>query len=135
MSRPQIEQLACAALLVLGACMGQDPFGLSHRRVAGDYELQRHESGSFYLRRADDDSSGGGVLEGTVERIAWTPDYIVAQRRALFGGRVDGWMVIEVSSHRVTGPLADSIIAARSALPRAADAVPAATAWDALGRR
>jgi hypothetical protein len=124
--------ISCAAVLLTG-CIDQAPLALSLRAVAGDYYLEQFEGGRYYLRAGRGDGRGGGVLDGTVERLAWTPRYILAQRRASAGGVVDGWILIDVERHTAVGPLTDDVVAARSALPRASEALTAAEAWKRLG--
>jgi hypothetical protein len=125
--------LSCWLPAVLAGCMDQDPLGLSLRRVAGNYYLEQSEDRRYYLRDGRGDESGGGALEGTVERLAWTPTYILAQRRSLMGGVVDGWMLVDTERHTAVGPLSDEQVAARSALPRGSEALRAAEAWERLG--
>jgi hypothetical protein len=105
--------LRCLALLpVLVTCL---PFGGSERRIAGPYRLEQWEDGATYYLRGpgEDPDGGGGLLEGTVTRIAWTRGVIVARRYANFRGDPDGWMVIDVRARTLTGPLSDSALAAR----------------------
>jgi hypothetical protein len=52
----------------------------------------------------------------------------------LAGGVVDGWLLIDTERHTAVGPLSDEDVAARSALPRASEALTAAEAWHLLGR-
>ena len=96
--------LFCAA-----GCMDQDPLHLSQRRVAGPYRLEKFdENGKFYLEKAGVDAPGGGCIEGTVEEIGWTSGFIFARRHATYRGDRDGWMIIDVTNHSMTGPLPDA---------------------------
>lgn len=98
--------------MLIGLQMGvwacdQDPFGVTERRVAGDYRLNRWEDGTtYYLVGPGPAESGGGAIEGTVQRIGWSDSLIVVRRRAMAGQ--DGWMIVEVGRGRVRGPLSDA---------------------------
>ena len=95
--------LAAAAVL---AC-DQDPFGVNDRWIGGDYELYRFpENDKFYLDDRSLDHPGGGVLEGTIERIGWDDRTIVAWRHPMFGGNPAGWMVVDIDTKAISGPLA-----------------------------
>jgi hypothetical protein len=126
--------LSSLLAVVLTGCTDQDPLELSLRPVSGTYYLEQVEDGLYYLRDGRADDRAGGALDGTVERLAWTPRYILAQRRPLAGGAVDGWLLIDTERHTAVGPLTDEDVAARSALPRASEALTAAEAWHRLGR-
>ncbi len=63
-------------------------------------------------RNPADPAGGGGVLEGTVERIGWTRERIVARRHSNFRGDPDGWMIVDVRCQTVAGPLSDSAFSA-----------------------
>lgn len=86
----------------------QDPFRTSYRRVAGDYYLHRWEDGkTYYLEDKTRPKTGGGVLDGVVEDIAWSENIILAKRRSTFGGDPDGWMVVNVKDKTIKGPVGD----------------------------
>ena len=110
-------------------------FGFGCRRVAGTYCLQQWEDNStYYLNdRAAETNEGGGAIDGTVQRIAWTRDLILVERRANFRGDRDGWMLIDVAGRKMRGPIAEA--EAHATLTRAGmRAVSAADAWRGLGR-
>ena len=99
-----IVLLFCAA-----GCMDQDPLHLSQRKVAGPYRLEKFdENGKFYLEKAGVGAPGGGCIEGTVEEIGWTNGFIFARRYATYRGDPDGWMIIDVTKHSMTGPLPEA---------------------------
>ena len=102
-----IRFLAALAIFILMGC-DQDPFGLSYKKLAGQYSLHQFESGDYYVV-APGAMSGGGVLEGTVQEIGWNKDLILARRKANFGGDKSGWMVIDVAAKTVSGPISDEI--------------------------
>jgi hypothetical protein len=79
-------------------------------RLPGGYLLERWEDGkTFYLwAPGDSKREGGGAIEGTVKRIAWNDELIVAERYSTFRGDPDGWMAIDVKSHKVSGPLSNA---------------------------
>jgi hypothetical protein len=130
-SRRTFVVLGIVATVV--AC-DQDPFGFSHRRVAGPYQLERFDEGgvSYYLHGPGEvPASGGGLLEGTVTELGWTDSLIVARRRPTFGGDSAGWMLIDVRTARIEGPLSDS--SSRSRAARAAvRPMPVDAAWRRL---
>jgi hypothetical protein len=108
--------LVTCALLASAACMDQDPFGLSRRKVAGPYRLQQWEDGqTYYLVGGPQAASSGGAIEGTVLRMGWSRDRIVVQRSAVFGGAID-WMVIDVGRREVSGPFTEAQIRGRADL-------------------
>jgi hypothetical protein len=66
--------------------------------------LERAEDGTYQIVTPDHED-GGGVLEGTVEELAWSSELILARRHSTFRGDPDGWMVIDVATGAVRGPL------------------------------
>jgi hypothetical protein len=93
-------------LLLLAACF---PFGGPTRPLPGSYELERSEGGDIYwINGPDGARTGGGVLEGSVERLGWNDTYIIAYRHSTYRGDADGWMVIDVNSRSIAGPLTET---------------------------
>jgi hypothetical protein len=123
--------IALAMLLPAAGCMDQDPFGQAQRRVAGDYSLEQWEDFETYYLVSPGHEQGGDAVDGTVQRIGWNDRYIIAERRATFGGEVDGWMVVDAKLGTVRGPYGSDEIARNPAL-RGIRAMPAADAWDRL---
>lgn len=108
-------RIACAVLLfiLLSGC-DQDPFHQRERPILAGYELEQSEDSTlFYLVRKGAQDNGGGVLDGTVNRIGWNGRYILAERKANFRGDKDGWMIIDTSSNRTAGPFTDAELKAR----------------------
>jgi hypothetical protein len=102
-----MKSVAVTLLLVCSAC-DQDPFHQRERPVLAGYELQQWEdSKKFYLIKSGEKDNGGGVVDGTVTRIGWNGRYVVAERKANFGGDKDGWMIIDTSTGTVLGPFSD----------------------------
>lgn len=95
--------VAFALLAALTACGGD-------LRLPGGYLLERWEDGKTFYLWAPGDSrhEGGGAIDGTVQRIAWNNELIVAERYSTFRGDPDGWMAIDVKSHKVAGPLSSA---------------------------
>jgi hypothetical protein len=123
--------IAIVVFTVVAGC-DQDPFHLRERQVLSGYELQQWEdSNTYYLVRDSDRADTGGVLDGTVVRIGWNKRYIIAERKANFGGDKDGWMVIDTEAQRVSGPFNDVEIKARTDLQSIAT-MPASEAWKRL---
>jgi len=77
--------------------------------LPGGYKLERWEDGvTFYITGPDNSNQdGGGAIEGTVQRIAWNSKLIFAERYSTFRGDPDGWMIIDVESKEVSGPISD----------------------------
>ncbi len=118
---------------VLAGCNVDLGFGC--RRIAGTYCLEQWEDNSTYYfnDRAAESHDGGGAIDGTVQRIAWTRDLILVERRANFRGDLDGWMLVDVPARKVRGPIAEAD--AQAILTRAGmRPVSAADAWRRLGR-
>ncbi len=116
-------------------CVDQDPFGLSKRHISGDYYLERWEDGeTFYLHDSEveyENFPDYGPIGGTVVMLAWNDNYILAQRRSHFGGKVDGWMVIDVTDKKITGPFSWSTISNNKTLT-SLKAIEAKEAWSNL---
>jgi len=91
--------LAMLALLVT-ACD-------STKSLPGGYELEKWEDGTtFYLNTPGNTTkNGAGAIDGTVQHIAWNKEIIAAERCATFRGDPDGWMIINVKTKEITGPL------------------------------
>src|SRR5690606_20749894 len=98
---------AAAIMVIAAGCMDTDPFGLSSKRIAGKYQLEQFESGNYYLLKDGHKSLGGGFIDGTVLAIGWDTDIIAAKRYANFRGDPHGWMIIDLRSDSMTGPLTD----------------------------
>jgi hypothetical protein len=109
----------CVAVMVVVGCIDQDPFGFNRKSLVGSYSLERAEDGSYRVV-VPGQEDGGGVLEGTVEELAWSSDVILARRRATFRGDPDGWMVIEVATGVIRGPLSGDEVRADPKLAKMA---------------
>ena len=74
-----------------------------------------------------------GAIEGTVDRIGWSERYIAVKRRSLFRGDPDGWMIIDLKSKVIVGPLSDEDFGDRSQSKDIETFTPA-EAWEKLSR-
>lgn len=130
-SNPQsgLVALLLSVTLVFTGCMDADPFGLAYRRIAGEYELYESESHDYYLERDGHAVDGVGYIEGTVQELGWNEEYIFAKRFSCFRGDPDGWMIINLWTNEMQGPLADEEF--RSRFP-AALTYPVREAWERL---
>jgi hypothetical protein len=128
-------RLALVGILAVGLAGCNVDFGFACRRVAGSYCLERWEDGATYylFDRSTRMEGGGGAIDGVVQRMAWTHDLILVERKALFGGDPNGWMVIDVAQRKVRGPItaaeAQALLARQGIQPASA-----ADAWRRLGR-
>ncbi len=104
MQLPELSSLGC-----LPGRAGGSPALRYYRAIRGDYDLYRFpENGKFYVNdRSLRDNGGGGVLDGTVERIGWDDRYIAAWRQPLAAGDRAGWMLIDTGAKEISGPLPD----------------------------
>ena len=95
-------------LLLLSSCVDRDPFGLANKNILGDYYLNKWEDGkTFYLhdsKKAYEEFHDHGPIGGTVIEIGWNKNSIIAKRKAHFGGKIDGWMVIDTNNKKISGP-------------------------------
>lgn len=88
----------------------------SERAIAGAFRLEQWEDGrTYYLHKRghDDSPQGGSIIGGTVLRFGWSNRFIVAERYSIFRGDPDGWMMIDVQSENITGPLTEADFKAR----------------------
>lgn len=109
--------------------MDADPFGLAYRRIAGAYQLYESESHHYYLERDGHPMEGVGYIEGTVLELGWNEGYIFAKRNPCSGGDPIGWMIIDLQTNEMRGPLTDE--AFRASFPEAVT-YPVVKAWERL---
>lgn len=95
------------SLMVTG-CMDADPFGLSSRRIVGKYQLELFESGAYYITKDGHKWSGGGFVEGTVLQIGWNADVLAVKRYSTYRGDPDGWILIDLHSDKMSGPISEA---------------------------
>jgi hypothetical protein len=90
---------------------------------------------NYYLEDVTNEEGigAGGVLAGAIEQLGWKGEYILAWRRAIRGR--SGWMVVNVATRSVTGPLSDEELAeARKGVEalRDIEVYPVKDAWGRL---
>jgi hypothetical protein len=91
----------CFLLLVVAGCTDT-------KSLPGNYKLQRWEDNkTYYLLGPSKNESdqGGGLIDGAVIRLAWSGEIIVAERFSTFRGDPDGWMVVEIKTGKISGPI------------------------------
>lgn len=82
--------------------------GGNKAKIAGNYYLHRWEGGTlFYIVDKWSEPNGGGLIEGTVQKVSWSEDYIFVKRKSTFGGDTNGWMIIDVYKSKIVGPFTD----------------------------
>ena len=70
--------------------------GGSKKKIVGNYYLWQWEGGrSYYLVDKHTSPNGGGLIDGTVQTIAWSDNYIYIQKKPLFSGEKKGWVIID----------------------------------------
>ena len=81
------------------------------KSLPGNYKLERWEDGkTYYLLgppKLSEGHSGGGVIDGVLVRIAWDGELIAAERYAISRGDPDGWMIIDIKSGKISGPVSN----------------------------
>jgi hypothetical protein len=77
------------------------------KSLPGNYKLERWEDNKTYylLGPSPQDGKGGGLIDGTVLRLAWNDEVIGVERFSTFRGDSDGWMVIDIKPGKVSGPI------------------------------
>lgn len=77
------------------------------KSLPGNYKLERWEDNKTYylLGPSPQDGKGGGLIDGAVLRLAWNDEVIGVERFSTFRGDPDGWMVIDIKSGKISGPI------------------------------
>lgn len=101
--------LAINSLLVL-SCTDFDPFGMDRRTINSSYQLYLFDEPQRYYvirhgQRLPDNVFGGSVL-----KIGWSSDYILAFVDKAYEGDVDGWYSLTFASGEIKGPISESTI-------------------------
>ena len=94
--------------MLLAIACDQDPLGCAVGKLPGGYGLEQWEGAQHHYLRGPGETPSGGVLEGTVTEIGWTDEFIVARRHANFRGDPDGWMVINIRTRMIRGPVPEA---------------------------
>src|SRR4030095_156845 len=112
-----VVALAISVCAVVSTACDVDLFGNDFRRVAGPYRLYVWEGGKFALVTETTGEAGCGVLGGTVRQIGWNANVILADRETCGGrGARSGWMVVNVKTRAIEGPIDPVTIPSRSDL-------------------
>lgn len=105
------------------------------KSLPGNYKLERWEDGqTYYLlgpSKQSEDLNGGGLIGGVVVRMAWDGEIIGAERYATFRGDPDGWMIIDIKSGKISGPVSKPEFDAIR-IKRRLDVKEARVAWEEL---
>ncbi len=128
-SRARFTTVCVAILYLTLAGCDVDLFGTDAHPVIGPYKLLVWEGGKYSL--ITDVRDGCGVLGGTVTRIGWNDRVILAEQETCgaWGAR-SGWMVVDVKTRAIEGPIDPATIAKRPDLPAAGiKVISAEVAW------
>jgi hypothetical protein len=105
------------AIIVLGSglvsCIGD--IYVPSKTLPGQFCISQFEGVSYQLEDCSQWIRSGAeldVLQGTIKDIGWNDAYIVAWRKPNRGSIAAGWMVIDLSTRKVEGPLTDAQLAA-----------------------
>lgn len=74
-----------------------------------------NENGKHYLISPENDLSGGGVFDGTVEEIGWNQDWILARVTRLAQSDTNGWYALDLKTKHVVGPIQESEVKTNAA--------------------
>jgi hypothetical protein len=90
-----------------------------HQKIAGGYALERfQENGMYYLIDSTKDMPGGGVFDGTVHKIGWNQEWVLAWVRRLYHGDTNGWYALNLKTKQVIGPIQESDLQTNSGFSR-----------------
>lgn len=88
--------------------------GGSKKKIVGNYYLWQWEGGrSYYLVDKHTSPNGGGLIDGTVQTIAWSDNYIYIQKKPLFSGEKKGWVIIDVKNKKKTKTISEQVMRER----------------------
>jgi hypothetical protein len=88
--------------------------GGSKKKIVGNYYLWQWEGGrSYYLVDKHTSPNGGGLIDGTVQIIAWSDNYIYVQKKPLFSGEKKGWVIIDVKKQKITETISEQVMKER----------------------
>jgi hypothetical protein len=99
--------LSVLFVLAITGCIGAGDMFAREKSLIGPYTLFKTEMGNYKLggpgKPAGD---AGGYIDGTVDSLGWSESRLLVWRgKPTFGGDRAGWMVIDVTSGSVAGPL------------------------------
>jgi hypothetical protein len=52
-------------------------------------------------------------IDGTVQIIAWSDNYIYVQKKPLFSGEKKGWVIIDVKKQKITETISEQVMKER----------------------
>jgi hypothetical protein len=69
-----------------------------------------NENGKYYLFAPGElnNSSDQGVFEGTIDKIGWNQDWILAKVTKIYLGDKNGWYAINLTTKLITGPMQET---------------------------
>src|SRR5258708_32972703 len=102
-----------ASVALLGCCLFSSIFffgcGGSTTALVDGYRLERfNENGKYYVIAPENDLSGGGGFEGTVETLGWDQEWILARVTRLAHSDTNGWYALDLKAHHINGPIPES---------------------------
>ena len=125
-----LSRIVILVVIVTVPACDIDLFGNDRRSVVGPYGLFVGE-GTYYLV-LDKFEPPCGILGGSVQQIGWNDRVILVQQKTCGGrGGRSGWVVVNVKTGAVEGPIDPSIISTRSELA-GIKVLAADTAWKKL---
>jgi len=96
-------------VLIVCGYFGLVPKSDHPRKVVGHYRLEHIlDKEEFYLFRNDNNESDRGRIAGNVLHIGWNERYIVFYRNSSYRVVANGWIIVDIKSDRIRGPLTDS---------------------------
>lgn len=129
MRRSQVSAVAATGLSILVCCDVYTPT----KQILPGYQLAEWQGGIYFVIDEHVNSvSRGDVLGGCVEQLGWNKRHILAWRKASTDRETSGWMVIDSTSHTVTGPLKDEEVRNDESISQIR-VYPVAEAWIRLG--
>ena len=57
--------------------------------------------------------NAGGLIDGTVQTIAWSDNYIYIEKKPLFSGEKEGWVIIDVKKQKITETISEQVMKER----------------------
>jgi hypothetical protein len=107
MKHISFQKLIFISVVILLSSCDQDVFNNSCKKIHDSFFIKKWEDGkTFYLLNSCnyDSLQGGGVINGTINSIWWNSEFIIVNRKSIFGGDKDGWIVINSKNASMDGP-------------------------------
>jgi hypothetical protein len=103
---------ANVAILISLLLFGCDALsnGPTKTLVGGYVLLCFDENGKYYLFAPGElnNNDNQGVFEGTIEKIGWNQDWILAKVTKIYLGDKNGWYAVNLTTKQIVGPLQES---------------------------